>query len=220
LLLFAVTQQCPNPNISDHCVTAVAREALAGVAGNVAWLEDRDEIEASSRTQPLQNAEERAERMAEAEDMLVQMVLSNVDTARTAEAHEYARAYARAVVADIRSKQEAEARQKEQQAADTRQRCLLAIGDHVEGARWPAWLGGLVTKPLLWQFAAAATRNKANGEQMARMYLRMRRQQDQQAAGTASCHHHAPFAVCGHPLSRPHFAYPYWSLYVNCVCIA
>jgi hypothetical protein len=45
----------------------------------------------------------------------------------------------------------ARARQTEQQAADTCQHSLLAIGDHIKGARWAAWLGGLVIMPLLWR---------------------------------------------------------------------
>jgi hypothetical protein len=130
----------------------------------MAWLEDR-QIDVGGRDQQQQ----RAARLAERERRLSQL--------RTKEKRDYGRALLEIF--------EDEARRAEQQTERTNQHCLAAIGDIIEGARWPAWLGGLVTKPLLWQFAAAATRQYgASGEQMARQYQAVQRKsQGRKGAG-------------------------------------
>jgi hypothetical protein len=149
----------------------VAREALAGVAESMAWLDEHDEDAGVYHRTPQQQAAMDAA-FAKCEEELIHKLLAESRMTRA-----QARHYSRGVIGEAR----AERAWKEQKPARTRQRCLAAIGNHIEGARWPAWLGGLVTKPLLWQFAAAATRScGASGEQMARQYLRMQRDQSEQ----------------------------------------
>jgi hypothetical protein len=141
---------------------AVAREALAAVAGEVAWLEDRGEMKVD--TDP--------KTAAELEQFLRQF--ANQGPMPRQQAQKIARCLAQEELAD---------NQEELRQARTSLQCLVAIGDHIEASKWPAWLGGLVTKPLLWQFVAAATRNQASGEQMACQYQGIERKRDQQAAG-------------------------------------
>jgi hypothetical protein len=68
--------------------------------------------------------------------------------------------------------------QQQQQA----EACLVAIGGHIEGAKWPSWVDGLVTPARLWSFVAEATR--LCGDQLARWHAGIK---EQESTGACRC---------------------------------
>jgi hypothetical protein len=75
--------------------------------------------------------------------------------------------------------QQQQQQHERQAAAQESKECLLAIGAHIEGAWWPAWMEGLVYGSGAWAFVSKAAQHRMSGEQLARLYRAMLQQQPQ-----------------------------------------
>jgi hypothetical protein len=80
---------------------------------------------------------------------------------------------------DYWSTQQQQQQQRQASAQDSRE-CLTAIGAHIEGGRWPAWMEGFIRAKCLWEFVSKATGHRMGGEQLARLFGALQQQEQQQ----------------------------------------
>jgi hypothetical protein len=147
-------------------LNAACRAALEAVAGSVAsWLEVE---EAESKMQYALDNVLLGDKFKEH----VMKVLTDCGIQYSRQ--DFSEGWTRASLQSEISKQE-------QDAEVAVNRCLLAIGDHIEGVEGATWAGVLATTPLLWDFVALATRNELDGQQLA---LKWRRLQDSRCKHT------------------------------------
>jgi hypothetical protein len=66
---------------------------------------------------------------------------------------------------------------------------LLAVGEHIEGHGWPAWLDcyfGIVTLPQLWHAVSGLARHRGGGMQLNEMFTAASKRQRQLQGASAS----------------------------------
>jgi hypothetical protein len=166
--------QCTLLTSSSPSAAAACREALAAVARDLAWLAapeggDSDELQ---------------QRVMQGQEAVAMQQLASTMPSMSTQVMQVALELAAHMTQAARQGLAADSSQRDEQAAQTSTQCVLTIGGLIEGARWPEWLGGLVTKTGLWRFVAAAARD---GQQLPRQYVALKRRQAQQGGsdGTA-----------------------------------
>jgi hypothetical protein len=166
---------------------AACREALEAVAGSVAaWLVEQKMVtERASRL-----SSEYQDRMQERAESFAKALTSASGVTLTAQdGTDMSATLARLAVDTMDSVTKSE----KQQAEEAANRCLLAIGKHIEGSREPSWTEELAPAPVLWSFVAQlqAGDDELDGEQLASLWNRLQQFQPEgmdRAARHFACH--------------------------------